>query len=438
MTQVYHEFTDLSQLLDEVVFLAKLKKEHGAVDADAVLEELHSTLERYREKFLSLPQDRVLANNEPSDLEGIRAARPDGPRHLPFAWNEDAYRDKLEGALLSRMAGCTLGAIVEGWPVADMEAWAAEIGDTFPPTDYWSVAKTPSLVRYMTNRCDEFTRDQMDGVPADDDIIYTLLGVMLMEQKGFDFSVEDIGKMWDEYLPWIWKDMQWPLNRMLCGTPATEAAEGNPYSHCICPSIRIDPYGYAMPGSPEMAASLAYRDAYMSHRRNGIYGAMFFAAAIAAAFAVTDPVEALRIGLTEIPRQSQFADAINWALSVGENLEDFRDARQAVDDHFGEMADNRFHIIPNACLTVFGVMIGGTDITRVISQTVAMGMDNDCTAATAASIVGAIVGKTGVPNHWYRNFNDRIHSYIRGHREFSIADLVDRYTKLASSAVNSQ
>jgi len=73
------------------------------------------------------------------------------------------------------------------------------------------------------------------------------------------------------------------------------------------------------------------------------------------------------------------------------------------------------HISLNACLSTFGLLIGGTDVTKVISETVAMGDDNDCTAATACSIVGAIVGTKGIPEHWYKNFNGKVHSYKRGY-----------------------
>ena len=106
---------------------------------------------------------------------------------------------------------------------------------------------------------------------------------------------------------------------------------------------------------------------------------MFFAAAQAAAFAVDDPIAALEIGLTEIPRDCALARAIRWALTAGKGLKNYREARQAVDEHFPGM--HSVHTINNACLTVFGLMIGGTDVTRVLSETVAMGLDNDCTAA---------------------------------------------------------
>ena len=60
-----------------------------------------------------------------------------------------------------------------------------------------------------------------------------------------------------------------------------------------------------------------------------------------------------------------------------------------------------------------------------------MGMDNDCTAATAGSICGAVVGKKGVPAHWYRPFRNTVYSYMIRREKFALDDLYDRFTKQA-------
>ena len=46
--------------------------------------------------------------------------------------------------------------------------------------------------------------------------------------------------------------------------------------------------------TPTLVSRDAWRDARLSHRRNGIYGEMFLAAAQSAAFAVSDPLDAVR------------------------------------------------------------------------------------------------------------------------------------------------
>jgi hypothetical protein len=70
----------------------------------------------------SLPIDPALAAREPNDLDAIRALRRPGPRRLWASLRKDVYSERLEGAFIGRMAGCTLGAPVE--------FWYARFGDT--------------------------------------------------------------------------------------------------------------------------------------------------------------------------------------------------------------------------------------------------------------------------------------------------------------------
>ena len=430
MTKKYPKAPDFKRLTAEIELYARLKAEYGAEGIAEVLANAGEALRSSLAQLRDLSVDQGLALREPNDLRGIRALRPKGQRRLWKRFDKDAYRDRLEGALLGRMAGCTLGAPVEGWRVAKMRALAEENGDAFPPTDYWSRVPEPQRTRYQVSRREEYTRSGLAGVPADDDIAYTLLGLLIVEDHGPEFTTEDVGKAWLKYVPYAYTAEDVALRNLKKGIPARHAgSRNNPFCEWIGADIRSDPWGYMAPGWPERAAEMAYRDAYISHRRQGIYGEMFFAAAIAGAFQTDDPVEALRIGLKEIPRQCALAKAVRWALRVSPEIGDYKQARAAVEARF--MGMSPVHTINNACLSVWGITIGGTDFTRVIGETVAMGMDNDCTAATAGSIVGAVIGKKGLPAHWYKNFNNRIHSYLIGRKRFAISGVVKRFEKQA-------
>jgi hypothetical protein len=65
-----------------------------------------------------------------------------------------------------------------------------------------------------------------------------------------------------------------------------------------------------------------------------------------------------------------------------------------------------------------------------------MGYDNDCTAATAGSIAGAVVGKQGVASHWSAHFNNTVHSYLIDQPVFAIDDLLERFTFQAEKNFN--
>ena len=429
----YPKFPDIKELSEELELYAQLKAEYGAKGIASVLAEAERQCRTALARLKRLPIDKELAKKEPDDLKRIQALRPAGPRRMWDSFDRDVYAKRLEGALIGRMAGCSLGAPVEFWPVEKMEALAEENGDAFPPTDYWSRVPEPKAKRYRMSRREEYTRSGMVGVPVDDDIAYTLLGLLIVEEHGPDFTVEDVGKAWLKYLPYACTAEHVALMNLKKGLPATRVGEtGNPYCEWIGADIRSDPWGYMAPGWPERAAAMAYTDAYISHRRQGIYGEMFFAAAIAAAFATDDPVEALRIGLTEIPRDCALAKAVRWALRVSPDIKDYRLARAAMDEKFKGM--HRVHTINNACLTIWGITIGGTDFTRAIGETVAMGMDNDCTAATAGSIVGAVVGIGGISKHWHKSFDNTVHSYLIGKRKFSITGLIRRFARQARIA----
>ncbi|MEG1104871.1 MAG: ADP-ribosylglycohydrolase family protein, partial [Oscillospiraceae bacterium] len=377
----------------------------------------------------ALSPDKALAAKEPDTLDEIKKLRPNGPRQLWKSLDAALYKDKLAGAFLSRMAGCTLGAPVEFDSVEHMENWAKYTGDAFPPTQYWSKTARPGDLRYHKADFIEYTRDNLNKVPVDDDITYTILGLLIAEDYGVDFNTENVGEAWKKYLPYACTAEEVALENLKNGVAAKDVADiNNPYCQWIGADIRSDPFAYIAAGNPEKAAELAYYDAYLSHRRNGIYGEMFFAAAQAAAFAVDTAREALEIGLTEIPAECTLAKDIRWAIDVSGDIKNYKQAREAVNKKFDGMS--LVHTNNNACLTVFGLLMGGNDVTKVISETVAMGMDNDCTAATAGSIVGAIVGKNNMPKHWYKDFNNVVDTYLIDVSELKIDDIFARFEKL--------
>ncbi|MBM7582160.1 hypothetical protein JOD02_001017 [Caldicoprobacter guelmensis] len=149
----YPQIPDYHLLIDHLVEYAKLRYEYGAQGVESILQEVKKSLEDAISRINQLPIDEQMARQEPNSLNEIRSLRLDGPRRLWKKFQKDKYVEKLEGALLARMAGCTLGAIVEGWSIESMQEWANFIGDPFPPVDYWSQAKNPSDILLASLIC---------------------------------------------------------------------------------------------------------------------------------------------------------------------------------------------------------------------------------------------------------------------------------------------
>lgn len=411
--------------LDDIGRYLRLAAEFGcAEEGEDCRRELETSLAHVKERFEKL----VLAArdpDEPDDLPSILALRPAGPRRLLGRLPAD-YGERLRGAFYGRMAGCTLGAALEFEPISAAKSWAERFGDSYPLADYWSEVRYPDAPHYIVGKKRDLTRGGMDAVPPDDDTIYTLLALLTMERYGADFTAEQLAEIWKRFLPlgrdWTdggekgcWWGERSMLKNLLTGVPLPEAGvKGNPNLQGIAAWTRADAYGYVFPGNPEKAAALAYRDASVNHRRNGVYGSMFMAASISAAFAVDDPLEAVRIGLTEIPENCLFAEGIRWALA--QSPKNYQEAHDITWARYRGMFNGS--ALTNAIHVVMGLAIGGGDFTKTIGETVAMSGDNDCTGATAGSILGAVIGLSAIPEHWIRPFHGRMHVYLKETPEY--------------------
>ena len=431
---------ELREYSDNLMRYSALAAEfgHGA-QAAQILGEVKSALNGYLERFADLAQTPIPDNDEPEDLETIRSRRPSGKRRMINDLPSD-YVDRIRGSILGRGAGCTLGAAVEFQSVEYIEAWAKYFDDVYPPTDYFQRVPNPERHRYIVGQMKDLTRGQMSFVPADDDTAYTLIGLLTVEAHGPGFAKQQQAQVWRKNFTLTSADngswgVYWGERKLLQNLESGIAVEragyhDNPNVQSIAAWTRADTWGYIAPGWPEKAAELAYRDASINHRRNGIYGSMFFAATISAAFVVDDPVEALRIGLQEIPAECLLAEGVKWAFDVAPQIASYKEGARMVRERYAGMFEG--HAVNNALFVVLGILIGGKDFTKTIGETMAMGFDNDCTTATAGSIVGAIVKERGIPNHWIAPFQDRLQTYLKEMPEMvEMEDLIPRYEKQA-------
>jgi ADP-ribosylglycohydrolase len=196
-------------------------------------------------------------------------------------------------------------------------------------------------------------------------------------------------------------------------TPPASATYMNPYREWIGAQIRGDYFGYINPGNPEMAAEMAWRDARISHIKNGIYGEMFASAMIAAA-AVTDNVKDLILaGLGEVPETSRLYEDVMSVISMYDDGKTWEDVTKYIHEKWDEHTFHGWcHTISNAMICAMALLYGKGDFGKSICLAVQTGFDTDCNGATVGSVVGMMKGIDGIDEIWKAPFNDTLETTI--------------------------
>ncbi|HEX2159790.1 MAG TPA: ADP-ribosylglycohydrolase family protein, partial [Actinomycetes bacterium] len=278
----------------------------------------------------------------------------------------------------------------------------------------------------------ETTRGRIRFVARDDDIDYTILGLHILETHGFGFGPRDVAAEWLDHLPFTktYTAERVAYRNLVLGLhPPESATYRNPYREWIGAQIRADIWGYVSPGRPRQAATLAFRDATVSHTANGIYGEMWSAALIAACFTAPDLAGALASSLAHIPSRSRLAEALGQVLDLHASGLSWPEARDAIEARYGHYS--WVHTINNAAVVAAGLLWGAGDFARTVGLVVQAGWDTDSNGATAGSVYGALHGARALPPAWVEPLGDLVRSAIVGFDNSRISDLAERTLRLA-------
>lgn len=457
---VKYEFTQLREEGRDTAALQTLRREFEATGTD------EHRLRDIWQRMLALPVPEQLERDEPNDLSSIRdqrTASTQGARRFPIDLNEDALFDRMYGAWMGRCAGCALGKPVEMFMGAHnglsskerIKQYLLAVGPgEYPLQDYFP-QHSPAEAQTGAVACPLSTRDHITFMESDDDIRYTVIGQIVMQKHLSNFTTADVASAWMSHLPYKyvctaetqayrnlverydfhasvhWKSQ--PDNEIDWEWVATHQ---NPYREWIGAQIRADSYGYAAPGNPELAAEFAWRDARLSHVRNGIYGEMLCAAMIAAAFSLEDPLQIVEAGLAEIPQRSRLHVEMRQVIEIchkhGFNFANFEAVLEEIYALLGHY--NPVHTNNNAALVIAAVLLGGHDFEKAIALAVMGGWDSDCNGATVGSIAGAMLGARVLAERfakWVEPLHDTLNSEIIGYHPIAISECARRSVQIA-------
>lgn len=343
--------------------------------------------------------------------------------------------DVFHGAWLGRAAGCLLGKPVEKTQRVGIRAILQSSG-RWPLTEYFTAKDVPAevLLKHPWNKqsAPNCLQENIDGMAEDDDLNYPLIALLTLETHGRDFNTDHIADQWMKLLPAgkVFTAERIAYRNLLDACIPSEAGgKNNPFKEWIGALIRTDVYGWVNPGNPKLAAQMALRDAWLSHRRNGLYGASMAAAMCAVAMVSKDIDEVINAGLSVLPPESQILKACLLAREQGNSDIEYEKAL----DNLYEFVDGMHwvHTINNAALGIMALSRSRGEFSKAITLTVMGGWDTDSIGATVGSICGAMTGASKIDPKWAIPIDDRLASSIPGCDQLKLSELAVRTKALA-------
>ena len=77
-------------------------------------------------------------------------------------------------------------------------------------------------------------------------------------------------------------------------------------------------------------------------------------------------------------------------------------------------------------IVVMALLSCRKDLGKAICLAVEAAFDTDCNGATVGSILGILLGKTGIGPYWYETFHSRLFTTITGYTDVTVEQLAQR------------
>ena len=383
------------------------------------------------------PIKREFPYQEPNEIEKIEELRNTELRRN-FTVDQATIEDRVWGAWLGRCIGCLLGQPIEGWKRKRIEGFLKDT-DNYPVERFLSSDVSEEIIhKYNVSNngenafCDTVTHwiNNIVDMPEDDDTNYTVIGLKTLEIYGKDFTSDQIAWMWLTSLAMGHVSTAERVAYRNIGNLVPTSKSGwwkNPYREWIGAQIRADIFGYVCPGDPKKAADMAWRDARISHAKNGIYGEMFVAALLAAAYAESNVVKLIETGLGESPATSRLYEVVLGIVSDYCNGVSKEKAINKLHSKYNEDDSHDWCLtITNAAVVAISILYGETDFTNALGIAMECGYDTDCNGATVGSIMGIMIGAKNIPESWKNNVTGILRTGVSGFYQVSIEELTRR------------
>jgi inosine-uridine nucleoside N-ribohydrolase len=322
-------------------------------------------------------------------MDAPQLARPLEAPSKNVRLTKESLRDKIKGGWAGQTIGVTFGGPTE------FRYRGTFIQDSTP------IAWYDGLLKESYER----------SMGLYDDLYVDLTFVDVIEKQGLDATADQFADAFARAGYQLWHANQMARYNLLRGLkpPASGHWRNNPEADDIDFQIEADFIGLMAPGMPRTAAEYADRVGHIMNSGDGWYGGVYMAAMYTLAFTSNDVTHVVTEGLKTIPAGTRFRDTIEAVIALHqEHPDDWKRAwfeiqrRWAEDVGCVEGVFNAFNIDArlNAAYVVLGLLYGQGDMTRTISIATRAGQDSDCNPASAAGILGVMLGYSKIPAFW--------------------------------------
>jgi hypothetical protein len=296
--------------------------------------------------------------------------------------------DKIRGAWAGQVIGCTYGG----------------------PTEFkYPTIINPEIDIPWNEHIIKWWYDNVPGLY--DDVYMDLTFVEVFDKEGLDAPVQSFAKAFAEAGYPLWHaNLQARYNiRDGLEPPLTGYWENNPHADDIDFQIEADYAGIMSPGMPNTAAHYTDEIGHIMNYGDGWYGGVYIAAMYSLAFVNDDVEYIVKEALNTIPEKSRYykamADVYRWYKKYPNNWEftwTLVNKKYGFDVGCPDGVYNHFNIdaVLNSAYVVMGLLYGRKNFYRTIDIATRCGADSDCNPASAAGILGTILGFEAIPEYW--------------------------------------
>lgn len=191
--------------------------------------------------------------------------------------------------------------------------------------------------------------------------------------------------------------------------------KNNPHANDIDYQIEADFAGLMSPCMPNYASEISNKVGHIMNYGNGWYGGVFIGAMYSLAFVSDDVNELVNEALKTIPTQSTFykciLDVIKWKKKYPTDWKAtwFEVERKWTADMScpdGVYKPMNIDAMVNSAYIVIGLLYGNGDFAKTIDIATRCGQDSDCNPASAAGILGVMIGYDAIPDYWKTNLKE--------------------------------